>query len=421
MLRSVTYILRILFVVLLLGTLFSYAMFQGGFVSWFLFYGFLPILIYSFSMFFFPIKALKINRALSSTYASAGSNVQVTIEIKRRLPYPLFYLIIEDELPETMDWSDTRHHKYNFLKQPHMLKNRDLNKAVIFPWFKRRITYTYEVPAVPRGKHYFRQTYLSTGDAFGLVKKKRVYQVPTEIFVEPGEVKMQINQERSTFEDGQQSAYSVKANHTTVVSGIRDYAPGDQVSWVDWKTTARKQKLVTKEFEEEKHKDLTIIFNGIKQSQKDWLAFEATVELTHALLETSIRTHGNVNFVILGAGREAIELGRNPQVKERVVSLLASIQMVEGSSFYQQLQREAFHLSKDQNLIVVSHFLTKEMHDSLLLINQSNIEVEVYLVSSKELLSTEQKEWMDRLKRSGVKLIWLNEDNLTKKYIEVNA
>ena len=49
--------------ILLIAT-FMFAMFQGGFVSWFLFYTFLPFVLYSFVLFFYPLSSFDVERKL---------------------------------------------------------------------------------------------------------------------------------------------------------------------------------------------------------------------------------------------------------------------------------------------------------------------------------------------------------------------
>src|SRR5699024_7686731 len=53
------------FIVMLLGILFSYAMFQGGFTSWFLFYSFLPILLYPLGLAVYPIRKWDVTREVT--------------------------------------------------------------------------------------------------------------------------------------------------------------------------------------------------------------------------------------------------------------------------------------------------------------------------------------------------------------------
>src|SRR5690625_3018421 len=91
-----------LFIILLLGILYAFALFQGGFVSWFLFFSFLPIEIYHVGLLFYPIKRWQVTRVLSSHIVHAGDRATVTIRLKRNLPFPLYYCICEDILSESL-------------------------------------------------------------------------------------------------------------------------------------------------------------------------------------------------------------------------------------------------------------------------------------------------------------------------------
>ncbi|RPF50693.1 DUF58 domain-containing protein [Aquisalibacillus elongatus] len=422
MLKPISTVVRFLLVFLLLAALFSYAMFQGGFVSWFLFFGFLPILVYSFLMIFYPFALLKVERQLSRRYLQTGQTLNVEITIKSRLPFPILYLIVDDQLPQSINYNDTRHFKYQFLRKPESLLKQDANKTIIFPRFRRQVVYSYDIPSIPRGLHVLGEIKLITGDFLGLVKKERVFHKPQNILVEPRHVKLRLNNEVSFFEEGEQQAYSIKANHTNLVSGIRDYAPGDRVSWLDWKTTAKKQKLVTKEFEQEKHKDLTIVLNQIKQDEKDWLPFEASVELASSIVRESIDDHGKVSFVSIGKVRKEISLEQGRKQLDQLTRFLAEVDLDEEQTpFSKKLLKEGMLISTDRNLVIITHYIDQHLFKSLLQLNQQDAKVSLICIRSKHDITTSEKKSLDQLGQQGVIVSWLHEDQLTSKFIEVNT
>ena len=57
------------------------------------------------------------------------------------------------------------------------------------------------------------------------------------------------------------SPYNV-VKDTTMATGVRDYQSGDRVSWIHWKSFARTQTLMTKEFEDRRSQDLLVILDG---------------------------------------------------------------------------------------------------------------------------------------------------------------
>ncbi|MFD2638035.1 DUF58 domain-containing protein [Piscibacillus salipiscarius] len=422
MLKPFSTIVRLVLVVVLLGILFSYAMFQGGFVSWFLFFSFLPILLYSFLIVLYPLSWLKVDRSVSKRYIQAGQSLNVKITVKSHLPLPILFLIIEDQLPRSIHYSDTRHFKYQFLRKPSSLLKSDTYKTIIFPRFRRQVVYEYEITSVPRGSHELTDVRLVTGDFLGLVSKEHVYSNRVSILSEPREVPLRLKNDISYFEEGEQTAYSIKANHTNLVSGVRDYAPGDRVSWLDWKTTARKQKLVTKEFEQEKHKDLTVVLNGIQSEEDDWLAFEGSVEMANSIVRESIDDHGKVSFVAIGENRHEIQLERGRRDLDRLTRFLAEVKLVDESKpFSSKLLKEGMLISKDRNIVVITHELDPHLHRTMSRINQQDAKVSLIYIRSKHLVSSRERQGLDQLKQEGVIVTWLNEDQLTGRIIEVNT
>src|SRR5699024_10759054 len=106
---------KLLFILILFGLLFSFAMFQGGFVSWFLFFGFLPILLYHLGLLFYPINRWQVTRMLSKHTVRSGEGITVTVNMKRTIPFPLYYCVLEELSPESLNKWDTRLDKYMYL------------------------------------------------------------------------------------------------------------------------------------------------------------------------------------------------------------------------------------------------------------------------------------------------------------------
>jgi len=81
----------LIFLFLLLVLTYSFAMFQGGFVSWFLFFSFLPFAIYSIALLIYPLNDFQIKRVFSPLQLTAGDQVTVKISLNRKFPFPLLF------------------------------------------------------------------------------------------------------------------------------------------------------------------------------------------------------------------------------------------------------------------------------------------------------------------------------------------
>src|SRR4051794_10426439 len=76
---------------------FSFAMFQGGFVSWFLFYAFSPFAIYSLFLFFYTLDDFSVNREMNKSEYRAGDNLKATVTFTRKNRFPLLFAMVAEE------------------------------------------------------------------------------------------------------------------------------------------------------------------------------------------------------------------------------------------------------------------------------------------------------------------------------------
>ncbi len=53
---------------------------------------------------FYPFNKWRVNRVLSSKYGQAGGSVLITITLERKIPFPLFYLVVEENSPTTLNY-----------------------------------------------------------------------------------------------------------------------------------------------------------------------------------------------------------------------------------------------------------------------------------------------------------------------------
>lgn len=280
---------------------FVFAMFQGGFVSWFLFYSFLPFAIYSSILFCYPIHEFNVERILSKGEFRTGDHVKVEISISRKSSFPLFFLLVEDKLPVKLERG-----------MPGM------KKIMVFPWFKRNFTLSYSLVNLPRGEHSFQGIRLKTGDFLGLFDKEAVFDVPGRLLVYPAYSELSYRQLDHLFDQGHAGMANRLQRENSIVSGVRDYQPGDQFSWINWKATARRNDIMTKEFEEMKSHDIFLILDESPTEE-----FEAMVtyaaSLTHSISKKGIQ----LGFYRTGTSGEALPIRGGDLQKQKIFYSLA--------------------------------------------------------------------------------------------------
>ncbi|OLQ46270.1 DUF58 domain-containing protein [Bacillus licheniformis] len=330
---------------ILFASTFCYAMFQGGFVSWFLFYSFLPFALYAFLFAFYPLKNLTAERRLSQGQYKAGDQLEAFVVLKRKWPFPIMFMIVEDCLPDSLG------------------KNRGSAEAkqLLFPWFKKEIKMAYTIDSVPRGDHRLAKIRVRTGDPLGLLERECEIQLEASFLVLPSYQEIAYRASGGSYDEHAGRVSELRRKDSTLASGIREYQPGDRFAWVDWKTSARRSQLMTKEFEQTKGDDLLVFMD---QSPSD--AFEEIVTFTASIIRSAMRSGTNAGLVSLGKERNVFPVRQGEEQLRKLFYYLAIADCNAVQPFHSLIEGELGHsdMRKAVKYIVTSR-ITIELVQAL--------------------------------------------------------
>ncbi len=298
---------KFVILLLLLMMTFTYAMFQGGFVSWFLFYSFLPFALFALMIFTYSLNDFTVERVLGDQELIAGDPAVMKIIIKRNIPIPIAYLLIHELLPERLE----------------ILLGREKISSIVFPGFKKRIELSYTIKSMPRGEHAFNKLEIRTGDILGLIEKSRTVDSNKNIIVLPVTVPLPLGQVLGEYEQGKRTnSYKIR-NETAMVSGIRDYAPGDRMTVIDWKSSAKGVGLKTKNFEEKQSSDFFLLIN----CESDHSIFEEMITFSASIAEIGLMKGMKLGLWAGGAGTDnLLEVKEGKGYIQKALNFLAKIQ-----------------------------------------------------------------------------------------------
>lgn len=412
-------IFRILGVLVLITTLFCYAMFQGGFVSWFLFYSFLPIGIYQLLFACYPLRTWKVYREVEHPVGQAGDEILVKVHIKRKLPFPLLYCTVEEKFPLSLMKEDTKKEKY---LAAHTSKQMDISRKFIrmlFPLFRRHLTFSYRLQSLPRGEHTLEKVTIQTGEIFGFIKKSFEFPAQNQITVYPYVHQISFMTDMSSYEQGGVVSNQLQQANTTVTSGIREYAPGDRVTRIDWKQTARKQVMMTKEFEREKNTDILLIHDNYKNKAAHQLVYEASIELSLSLLENLQKKGYQTSFLSIGEKAHLFDLTHNEHQNALMKNYLLTAQQEEGA-FSVRFREEMAHLSKVDSIFLLLTSMDPFLAQAILEAKQRMKHLSVLYLHPEKMLSDEDRQALEPLRFSNIAVQELSLEKLAKDPVEVN-
>lgn len=116
---------------------------------------------------------------------------------------------------------------------------------------------------IQRGLFTLGPTVVSSGDPFGLFSKSTVFTPEKTLVVLPYLVNLQYFPSPPGRLPGGRALRRKSLEVTPYAAGVREYAPGDPLSRIHWRSTARKDKLMVKEFEQDPQADVWIILDAL--------------------------------------------------------------------------------------------------------------------------------------------------------------
>lgn len=127
---------------------------------------------------------------------------------------------------------------------------------------KESRTYTAYTLVGMRGKYHLGPTRLISGDVFGLFSVEKSFSADDELLVLPKTVPLDYFAMPQGFFPGGRAILQKATEVTPQAAGVREYIPGDGLRSIHWPTTARKNRLMVKEYEQDPQADVWIMLDA---------------------------------------------------------------------------------------------------------------------------------------------------------------
>ncbi|MBV7509273.1 DUF58 domain-containing protein [Bacillus sp. sid0103] len=397
-LKKVWKFILLLFLILLT---FSYAMFQGGFVSWFLLYSFLPFAIYCVALSFYSLNEFEVTRVLPKTDYNAGEPLKVMVYVKRANSFPLFYLLIEDQLDDSLKFAPQQ-------KKP---------KALLLPGLRKEFSYEYIIDELPRGEHFFESFTLRIGDPLGLFEKEKKVVKEGKIIVYPAYTELLYRSFENHYDSGLTASRERVQRDTSMATGVRDYQPGDRFSWINWKASAKRNVLMTKEFEQRQSHDVFVVMDCIPNKQ-----FEPVVSFTASLVRAILKKGAQTGLLTISTERASFPIRGGEQHLQQLFYHLAKIEAKCIIPFEKVLDTDGLLIQQTVSFMLVTAQITKPLIEKASFLGQrKGGTITLFLIKGeKEAPTDDERSLIAIANGRGVRVVWVQEGEHMAAFSEVN-
>jgi uncharacterized protein (DUF58 family) len=189
---------------------------------------------------------LSFNRSARSLRAQVGQIFEERFEVQNLNRFPRLWLEIRDHST---------------------LPGADGSRVITMLRGKQSRSYMARVRLVRRGVFPLGPTTIATGDLFGLFPKEKSFAETDSLLVYPMMVEVRDFPNPPGLLPGGEALRRRTHQVTPNAAGVRDYSTGDPLNRIHWLSTARRGRLIVKEFELDPLADVWIFLDADRQVQ----------------------------------------------------------------------------------------------------------------------------------------------------------
>lgn len=238
-----------------------------------------------------------------------------------------------------------------------------------------------------RGEFTLGPTLLTSGDPFGLFRAQRVFRSHHTLVVLPFFVVLRQFPFPPGLLPGGKAIRRRSHDVTPHASGIREYETGDSLNRIHWLSSARKERLMSKEFEQDPKADVWVILDAEKSthitsvdeesgdpiSDRLWLwkrrsafslppsTFEYAVSVAASIANYFIKQEQAVGLSCVGQKPLVIAAERGVRQLDKILDTLALIQCQGNLSIQGVIQSQGNQIPRGSTVILVSASVKKTL------------------------------------------------------------
>ncbi|GAC1364648.1 MAG: DUF58 domain-containing protein [Ktedonobacteraceae bacterium] len=167
---------------------------------------------------------------------------------------------------------------------------------------------------------------------------------------------------------------------TTNATTVREYASGDALSRIHWRSSAHHNKLMVKEFDLDPAVDAWIFLDLHEQVQAgkgEQSTEEYGVTVAATVATYLLRQDLSVGMIVNGQRRELLSVDRGERQIERVLELLAVVTAGPGPELREALALDAIHFGRNTVALVITPSTSRDWHESLRHLQRRGVQVAV--------------------------------------------
>lgn len=312
------------------------------------------LLVISFIWSWLSVRGIVIGRKTRSRRAQVGRTLEESFTVRNTSILPKLWLEVRDQ-------STLPGHRAS-----HVVPS--LAPRSTFRWY-------VETPCIARGEFQLGPISIVGGDPFGLFHSTRKIAATSRVIVYPETVPITKFELPMGVLSGGEARRRRSQQVTTNAAGVREYVPGDSFNRIHWASTARKDRMMVKEFEIDPMVDIWMFvdFSSLSLAEEASIhringnghaiphsneipasTEEYSVVAAASLAQFFINAERALGFVAYIPHREIYQPERGTRQLMRILQSLAVARSFSPYSLREMLTLETPYLTRGTTLVIVT-------------------------------------------------------------------
>ena len=311
------------------------------------------------------LEDLSYQRTLDQQRVFIGEETTLTITLSNRKPVPLARIEIQDEVPKEIEVRDA-----DITSSPAPEAQR-LRHSTSIAWYER-IRWQYRIRCLKRGYYRIGPAHMDSGDLFGFYKSARIDPRQDFLLVYPKVVRLPELGLPAFRPLGEVGGGIEIFQDLSRPAGIRDYQRGDPLKTVDWKSSARMQRLQVRTFDSSSTTTVipVVVVETVARYWEGYSSSNFERAITVAASVASYVAERNYTLGLFSNGTPIVAdrpfnvpPNRSPEQLTIILEALATIRPMVMSPMARQLAEQAKTFPMGSTLVITAAFISSELAD----------------------------------------------------------
>jgi uncharacterized protein (DUF58 family) len=274
---------------------------------------------------------------------------------------------------------------------------REKTILIEYLWPKSSLNIEYRCQCPLRGKYKIGPFSIYFFDPLGLLFLKKTYFIYSELYVYPRTFNIQ---KFPPLIKGTVPWFGIETSRVSgdehEFYGIREYQQGDPIKKIHWFSSARKNKLIVKQFQRQSFFRVTILFNLEKDKNfgegKESIV-EYIIKISASVAKYLIERDVSLEIIAHTGEMVHIPFNKGPEHLEDIFRFLAVAQAESRINLREIFQEFSRYIPNDSSLILLMSDMDLDCLSDIMSLEKKNISlVPLILISSSFLsVSTQQR------------------------------